>query len=148
MPTKTLCQYYPFLSEVIRLSHCISSTLAYLLLQKLPTAPHTWESRESIASWVLWSFRAHRHFLRLLLFFLGSELLRQSLSIQRPRGSSAGTKRLGSGSEESPGTQLATEDPETRRTQPGRRHLAEGGVRQHSLKRSHQRKGVEGGHVG
>lgn len=61
--------------------------------------------------------------------FLGSELLRQSLSIQGSRGRSSGTKRLGSGSERSPGTQRPTQDPETRRTQPGRRHLAEGGVR-------------------
>lgn len=89
-------------------------------------------------------FPAHRHFLRLLLLFLGSELLRQSLSIQGPRGSSAGTKRLGSGSERPPGTRLPTQDPETRRTQPGRRHITEGGVRPRGTKES-ARRGWDGG---
>lgn len=99
---------------------------------------------ESIASWELWSSQAHRHFLRLLLLFLGSELLRQSLSIQGPRGRSAGTKRLGSGSERSPGTRRPTQGPETRRTQPGRRHLAEGGVRPRRTEES-TRRGWGGG---
>lgn len=129
-----------------------STTLTYLPLQNLPTAPHTWESRESIASWELWSFQAHRYFLRLLLLLLGSELLCQPLSTQGPRGSSTGTKRLGPGSEQSPGTRGPAQDPETRRTQPGRRHLAEGGARQPRTLESDPRGGGRGagsvGHVG
>lgn len=91
------------------------------------------------------SLQTHPHFLRLLLLFLSSELLRQSLSIQGPGGSSSGTKRPGAGSEQFPGTRTHTQDLETRGTQPGRGHLAEGGAGQRQPKESEERGGREMG---